>query len=131
MPNSGSGKPWHGREKMSSRWIPLESEMQLEEAVKASYNKPVVLFKHSTRCGISSMALNRLELADAEICKDVECYFLDLLQFRNVSNLIADKLHVYHQSPQVLLLKNGECIFEASHGEIYPEELSEQISAVA
>ncbi len=113
---------------MSHPWIQLESESQFEEAVKGSFGRPVVFFKHSTRCAISSMALNRLNSADAEIYQDVECYFLDLLKHRGLSNKMADDFSVYHQSPQLLLVKNGECVFEASHGDIQPRELKEQLA---
>lgn len=106
----------------------MESESQLEEAIKQSYSKPVLFFKHSTRCSISSMALNRLNSANDEICRDVECYFLDLLKFRNVSKLIEEKLSVYHESPQLVLVKSGDCVYDASHGDIHPKELAEQIA---
>ncbi|MGZ5255530.1 MAG: monothiol bacilliredoxin BrxC family protein, partial [Flavitalea sp.] len=62
--------------------------------------------------------------------ENINLYFLDLLRFREISNAIADVFDVYHQSPQLLLIKNGECIYETSHGEISAEETAEQISVV-
>lgn len=116
---------------MKKGWLTLESASQLEEAVKASFSSPVVLFKHSTRCATSSLALRRLEQAAEPECESVACYFLDLIRFRSVSNQIADSFSVPHESPQVLVIRNGECIYEASHLEIQSEEIAEQIRMVA
>lgn len=108
------------------KWIPLETEQQLEE-IKAG-NQLSLIFKHSTRCSISMMARRRFEL-DWEILPDtINLYFLDLLRYRQISNSIADIFNVFHQSPQLLLIKDGECIYEASHGEISAEEAADQIT---
>ncbi len=97
-------------------WKKLNSQQILEDIKKASFDQPVLLFKHSTRCSVSSMALNRLERAwkDAEMAS-VEPYYLDLIANRDISNKIAADFGVEHQSPQVLLIQNGECVFDASH----------------
>ncbi|TAE14943.1 MAG: bacillithiol system redox-active protein YtxJ [Bacteroidetes bacterium] len=93
-------------------WIALTTEEQLETIRQRSATKTQVIFKHSTRCSVSSMALNRLNTANLP---QADYYLLDLIAFRNISNLIADQFHVYHESPQVLVIKNGECIFDESH----------------
>jgi bacillithiol system protein YtxJ len=108
------------------KWIPLENQQQLEE-IKSS-DQFSLIFKHSTRCSISMMARKRFELDWTVLPDNMNLYFLDLLRFREISNSIADIFDVHHQSPQVLLIKEGECIYEASHGEISAEEAAEQIS---
>lgn len=97
-------------------WKELNSIEQLQQLIAASAAQPVLLFKHSTRCSISRMALQRLEREWEEIVVDV--YLLDLLNFRSVSNAIAEQTGVEHQSPQALLLKNGKCVYHASHNAI-------------
>lgn len=97
-------------------WIPLESEVGLAQVIEQSFKKPLVIFKHSTRCSISSMALNRIDSAKA--VDGIDFYYLDLIKFRNVSNKIATDFNVIHESPQVLLIKDGKCVFHASHGDI-------------
>ena len=94
-------------------WIPLSSEEQLKVIIEKSATIPQVIFKHSTRCSTSSMVLHRLERSDAP--ENMDFYFLDLLRYRDISNRIADNFQVYHQSPQILLIKNGECIYDESH----------------
>ncbi len=105
-------------------WKSIQSQAELEQAHEASFQAPVVLYKHSTRCGISSMAKGRLEREYTET--PVQFYYLDLISYREVSNAIADRYKVYHESPQVLLLINGECVYEASHMDINMSELLSQ-----
>jgi bacillithiol system protein YtxJ len=110
------------------KWIQLESLEQLNE-IKSSEQFSLI-FKHSTRCSISMMARKRFELEWDALPETLNLYFLDLLRFREISNSIADIFNVYHQSPQLLLIKNGECVYETSHGEISAEETAEQMTAV-
>ncbi len=107
-------------------WIKLNSLDQLTEIKKKSKETPQIIFKHSTRCSISSMALNRLEKAKTLPLADF--YYLDLIAFRNISNSIAEQFDVYHESPQVLLIKNEECIYDESHSGITMDELIDQVS---
>ncbi len=107
-------------------WILLTDQQQLQD-IKTSAGSSVI-FKHSTRCSISMMVKKKFELDWDAIPKNTPLYFLDLLNYRDISNAIADVFHVHHQSPQVLLIKNGECISESSHGEISAEEIAEQIT---
>lgn len=98
-------------------WNKLESLSQLDEIEQESVDIPVLILKHSTRCSISAMAKNRLELYwDPEV--RIKPYYLDLLSYRTISDEIATRYKVVHQSPQVLLFKNGHCFFDASHNEI-------------
>ncbi len=99
----------------------------IAESTKQSANeRTVLLFKHSTRCSISSMALNRLESRwnDAET-KHITPYYLDLLNHRDISNEIATVFNVTHASPQALLIKNGKCVYHASHSEISYKDILE------
>ncbi len=100
-------------------WIPLTSESQLQEIITESSQTPVMIFKHSTRCSISSMSLDRLERNwnEAEM-PNVKAFYLDLIANRPVSNKIESLLHVEHQSPQAILVENGKSIWDASHYDI-------------
>lgn len=102
-------------------WIPLTTEAQLDEIVQLSDTKPTLIFKHSTRCSISSTALGRLERAwDAE---ESPAYYLDLITYRPISAAIAEKFAVEHQSPQVLVIKQGKCTYSATHWDIAMDEI--------
>lgn len=103
-------------------WHPLQKSEQLHSLIEQSVEKPIVIFKHSTRCVISSMAKDRLERQWQQDIS-VPFYYLDLLQFRAISNEIADVTNVEHQSPQILLLSGGKCVYTASHGEINIEAI--------
>ena len=100
-------------------WINLNSVEQLTEIDEKSKNKVQVLFKHSTRCSVSTFAKRILtsEYSD-EIKLKADVYYLDLIAFREVSNLIAAKYCVAHESPQILVIKDGKCIFNASHSDV-------------
>lgn len=105
------------------KWIPLESPKQLDEIMELSSSVPCLIFKHSTRCSISSMAKSRLEKSWDFEASDVKPYYLDLIQHRTISNEIADKFEVHHESPQILLIRNGVCTYDASHLDISVAEL--------
>jgi bacillithiol system protein YtxJ len=104
-------------------WIKLNNPSQLEEIHKLSEKHPVLIFKHSTRCSISTTALNRLERSwKEEDMKELQPYYLDLLTYRPISNSIAEIFGVYHQSPQALIIHKGKCVYNASHFDIaYPD----------
>ena len=102
-------------------WHPINALEQLEHIKSASYITPQVIFKHSTTCSISRMALDRFERAATP--EKVDFHYLDLLNFRAISNEIATFFQVHHESPQVILIKNGECIYDESHYGIMMDEL--------
>lgn len=81
-------------------WIPLQRLEQVSEIIERSSVIPQLIFKHSTRCSISSMAMNRIESFALQNNQSLECYYLDLIQFRDISNFIAIELNITHQSPQ-------------------------------
>ncbi len=94
-------------------WITLQTEAQLEEIRQRSTRRPQLIFKHSTRCSTSALVKGRLERATPP--ETIDFYFLDLIRNRPVSNRIAEDFFVEHESPQVLLIRNGECIYDESH----------------
>lgn len=95
------------------QWKILTTEDQLEKIIELSNTKPQLIFKHSTRCSISSVVKSRLESGDTP--EHIDFHFLDLVAHRSLSNKIAEDLNVHHESPQVLLLQNGECVYDESH----------------
>ena len=107
-------------------WIELISEEQLETIKQDSIKLPQVIFKHSTRCSISSMAKSRLERAVAP--EGIPFYYLDLIKYRSISNKIETEFMIHHESPQLLLIKNAECVYDESHGGITMDELEEQLN---
>ena len=109
-------------------WKTLQSVNQVEEIIEKSHQVPCVIFKHSTRCSISSMAKYRLE-GDWDFSNnEIEAYYLDLIAHRDVSNYLAEKFSVWHESPQILLIKDGECNYDASHLDITVNELKESLA---
>jgi bacillithiol system protein YtxJ len=105
-------------------WTPLTSEDQLDEIRNRSKAKPQVIFKHSIRCGISSMALSRLERTYTPMNADF--YLLDIISYRSISNKIASAFDVPHESPQVLVIANEKCVYDESHSGINIDEIEEQ-----
>lgn len=108
-------------------WNNLTERKQLDEIVAESSEKAVIIFKHSTRCGVSRMVLKGFEKEYAIDFEHAKPYFLDLLDYRDISNEIAERFGVVHQSPQLLVIKNGICIFHESHGSINASELRNKI----
>ena len=116
-------------DKVAFPWIELTSSEQLKQAIESSVENAVILFKHSTRCSISSMAKSRFESNwNTELSK-VYIYYLDLIAHRNISNEIAELTGIEHQSPQAIVLKNKEVIYDASHSEISAKAIENLLSA--
>lgn len=103
-------------------WHSLTNLEQLNEITDLSHENPVVIFKHSTRCSISRMALKQFE-NEFDLKDKVTPYFLDLLSYREISNAVASKFEIIHQSPQVILIKAGKAVHDASHSDIDAEDL--------
>ena len=114
---------------MSPKWKHLEQVALLDAITEQSFSKPQVLFKHSTRCSISTMAMNRLLRLEDAFYQQADFYYLDLIAHRDVSAAIAERYHVHHESPQVIILKQGDATYDASHMEISVAELMSEISA--
>jgi bacillithiol system protein YtxJ len=110
-------------------WNKLTSEEQIDQVILESAAKPVLLFKHSTSCSISSMSLDRLlRNWKAEDSDKITPYYLDLLAYRNLSNLVAERFGIPHESPQVLLIQNGKVTYHESHYGISYAEIMNQSS---
>ena len=110
-------------------WNKLTSEAQIDQVILESAAKPVLLFKHSTSCSISSMALDRLlRNWKPEDADKITPYYLDLLAYRNLSNLVAERFNIPHESPQVLLIQNGKVTYHESHYGISYAEIMNQSS---
>jgi bacillithiol system protein YtxJ len=105
-------------------WIPLTSIEQLEEIKNLSKNDSVLIFKHSTRCGISSMVIRQFEKLFTKEHQKLKVYYLDLLNYRNISDEVGYTFQVMHQSPQLLVIKNGVSVHNASHYDILETNLT-------
>ncbi|QXP62226.1 bacillithiol system redox-active protein YtxJ [Polaribacter sp. R2A056_3_33] len=105
-------------------WIPLTSIEQLEEIKEISKTEAVLIFKHSTRCGISSMVIKQFEKLFTEEHQNLKVYYLDLLNYRDISDEVGFTFQVMHQSPQLIAVKNGVSVENASHYEITNTNLS-------
>lgn len=105
-------------------WLLLENSEQLHDIVEKSKTKPQVIFKHSTRCGVSRMVMNQfIETYDFSE-NDVDLYYLDLLIYRDISNEVAQQFQVMHQSPQLIIVKDGDLVAHASHEDILEVDLN-------
>jgi bacillithiol system protein YtxJ len=107
-------------------WLILNQSNQLEDLVQLSYTQALIIYKHSTRCHISSFVEARLRSEWPEDLH-IKAYYLDILAYRSISNAIVEKFAVEHQSPQLLLIKDGRCVYNASHSDIQVEALFRQV----
>jgi bacillithiol system protein YtxJ len=105
-------------------WIPLRTDAQLEEIRERSAERPQVIFKHSTRCSTSQLVKSRLERAP--LPETIDFYYLDLLSYRPISNKVSETFGVYHESPQILVIRDGKCVFDESHLGITVDAIREQ-----
>ncbi|RMG66584.1 MAG: bacillithiol system redox-active protein YtxJ [Bacteroidetes bacterium] len=119
----------HTEQPTSLNWHDLVSLDQLDELVARSHTRPVAIFKHSTRCGISAMAKFQLEHHWDLHPEEVDMYYLDLLTYRPVSNEIAERFGVWHQSPQLIVLRQGEVAYHTSHSAISVRNLRKALAA--
>ncbi len=108
---------------MDTNWKQLEHPEQLEEIKEMSKSKPVAIFKHSIRCGVSSMVKSQLEREWNLSPEEVTFYYLDLITYRPISNQIEKDFDVVHQSPQLILIKNGEVVYHDSHYSISVDQV--------
>ncbi|MCD8539842.1 MAG: bacillithiol system redox-active protein YtxJ [Leadbetterella sp.] len=109
-------------------WQKLTDIAQLDTLTEESRNVAVGIFKHSTRCSISATALDRLERnwPKAAGTEAVKMYYLDLIAHRDISNAVAERYGVQHESPQFILLKDGEAVYHESHYDIHLGEILER-----
>jgi bacillithiol system protein YtxJ len=108
-------------------WIRFEELAQLNEIKEISKTEPVLIFKHSTRCGISAMVKKRFEKTFEESMSELKVYYLDLLTYRDISNEIEARFNIIHQSPQLLVVKDVVVVEHASHYDILAIDLKKYI----
>ena len=108
-------------------WNKLQEVDQLPDLIQESAEKNILIFKFSTRCSISRTAFDRLERSWGNDDHNIKLYFLDLIAHRAVSNLVAQQFDVEHESPQVLLIRNGKSFYHRSHFEIDSEKIKEAL----
>ncbi len=110
-------------------WNYLTELNQLDQLVEESKQQPILIFKHSTSCSISRATLDRLE-RNWKIEKGTKLYFLDLLQHRNISNEIAQRFDIAHESPQVLIIDQGRAVYDRSHFDITYADIKKRLQPV-
>ena len=96
-------------------WHLLTASSTLEEAISLSYTQPVLLFKHSYRCSISAVVFSRMQREWKAPPTQIAAYLVDVVKERNLAREIADRLGIRHESPQALILRNGNCTYQSSH----------------
>jgi bacillithiol system protein YtxJ len=116
--NTGPGGNNYQRPDINKEWLVLTNKDQLEELINNSFIKPVLIYKHSTRCGLSMVTRKRLEEGWEQIRKKADLYYLDILAYREVSDKIALRFEVPHESPQILIISEGEVIYNTNHSGI-------------
>ena len=110
-------------------WRILKSIDQLREVDQLSRDHYVLIYKHSTRCAVSSASLSRLE-RKWDSGQQLIPYFLDLIAFRDVSDAVSERYGINHESPQVLVIRKGECVYHASHFGISFDEILENVAQI-
>lgn len=112
---------------MIKSWKNLDTVDKIDIIIENSKHKPQIIFKHSKTCGISQSAYDKLESGFALLEGKVDFHYLDLLSYRSVSNEVAEKTGVLHQSPQIILLENGKVVYTVTHLAINPEKIVEHL----
>ncbi len=123
----GSDEQSNEEEKQALPWQKLTSMEQLDDIEKASKGKTQAIFKHSTRCGISKMVIRNFESSFDLTGDQVDLYYLDLLNYRELSSEIAARFQVFHESPQFIVIRNGVTVHHSSHSAITPQVLHQFI----
>ena len=116
-----------GKEVNLNQWNVLTEEQQVADVMKASNDMPQLVYKHSHTCGICHVAKERIEESFDEIKKCADMHFVNVKKSRTVSSAFAEKLGIRHESPQVLIIDQGECIWHQSHWSIKGDAISEAL----
>lgn len=106
-------------------WIELTSETELDQLIENSFETPQAIYKHSTSCGTSFHVKTMLE--EAEVPEGMDFHYLDLLAHRTLSNKVAAHFHVHHESPQILIIKEGKCVYHTSHLAIRMDKIKQYV----
>jgi bacillithiol system protein YtxJ len=112
-------------------WHNLQTIDAISTIVEASAARPQLIFKHSTRCGISAAARSRLEEAREDLATEMDLHYLDLISHRDVSNEIASRFSVEHQSPQILLIRDGASVLSLTHYDIEADKILQMVNGTA
>ncbi len=107
---------------MKAQFIEITTNDQLNELFEVSNRKPVVLFKHSTSCPISANVFEEVSKVDSTI------FLITVQKSRSISNAIAEKTGIKHESPQAIILKDAATVYQASHYDVTSEELTSFLS---
>lgn len=108
-------------------WNDITDDAIINQIYAASDTQPQLILKHSTRCSISQLALNRLVEKTEELSSKMKLHYLDLLKYRNLSNLIEQRTGILHESPQVIIISKGKVSYSSTHHAITAEDLLQQI----
>jgi len=100
------------------------------DAILRNESKPQLIYKHSNRCGVSILSRNSLDSGMESITEQADSYMIDVVAMRDLSNYVADKTGVKHESPQLILINNGEIFWDASHGDVRIEKLLEALEGL-
>jgi bacillithiol system protein YtxJ len=109
-------------------WESISDPQQVESIVQKSEQRPQLIYKHSHRCSICTISKGTLESAANDILEDADMHFINVVNSREASNFIASELDVRHESPQVILLEDGEVVWHASHGSINADAILEKVA---
>jgi len=112
---------------MQTDWIPLTNEDHIDQIISDSHQRPQIIFKHSTRCSISSRAYQRLDSIGPKVNDKADIYYLDVIASRPVSNSVAARFKIPHESPQVLIVSNGKVSWHESHYGIQSDAIMEAL----
>lgn len=112
-------------------WIALNSEDQIDKIISDSEQRPQIIYKHSTLCPVSAQAYRRLKLVDADVSQSADIYYLDVIAARPVSNAVAERFRIQHESPQILLIRNGRLVWDESHYGIQGDAILEALQTVS
>lgn len=108
-------------------WVPFQEPEQLSQLIKKSHEKPQVIYKHSTRCGVSAMALSNLHQVDSEVAEKADFHFLNVISHRTLSQHVSEELRVRHESPQLLIIQKGALVWSGSHYQVSASAIEAQI----
>lgn len=125
--NNIFGSSSEKKSKSDLPWIDLNSILQIESIKEASKERPQIIFKHSTTCGISRMVMNQFKSSYTLDESEADLYYLDLLKHREITNQVSRIFGIRHESPQLIVIKNGQVIAHESHGGINDMELGELV----
>lgn len=125
---SRAKEAFSGSEGENDIWQQIEDPSTIETILEESNNKPQLIYKHSHRCSVCFVAQGNLESAAEEILQEAEMHFVNVVKSRNISDAIAEQLDLRHESPQAILLKNGEVVWHASHGKIDADAILEKVA---